>query len=145
METLHILTESGYMDINIDEFFPCTKESFRKVFKIIHSNWKNDVNELIELLKVNFQKRLVEEKDLKESYGKKYVDAMQKKTNLERRIKEKKRTDGSTLTKDELEVMREEKRHAAVSAQSNLSLHNRHTSRLKRLEINLQLLEEQRG
>ena len=131
METLHILTESGYMDINIDEFFPCTKESFRKVFKIIHSNWKNDVNELIELLKVNFQKRLVEEKDLKESYGKKYV--------------EKKRTDGSTLTKDELEVMREEKRHAAVSAQSNLSLHNRHTSRLKRLEINLQLLEEQRG
>lgn len=145
MNVLHIMTENGYMNLDIDEFFPCDMKSFRKVFKIIRSCWKNNVDELIETLNVNFQNRLVEEKDLKESYGKKYVDAMQKKTNLERRIKEKKRTDGSTLTKDELEVMREEKRHAAVSAQSNLSLHNRHTSRLKRLEINLQLLEEQRG
>ena len=90
MNVLHIMTENGYMDLNIDEFFPCDMKSFRKVFKIIRSCWKNNVDEIIETLNVNFQKRLVEEKDLKEFYGKKHVDAMQKKTNLERRIKEKK-------------------------------------------------------
>ena len=144
MNVLHIMTENGYMDLNIDEFFPCDMKSFRKVFKIIRSCWKNDIIEIIETLNVNFQNRLTKEKDLKESYGKKYVEAMQKKTDLARMIKEKKRPDGSTLNKDELEVLREEKRRASISAQSNLNSHNKHKSAFQCLEVNLKLLDEQR-
>lgn len=144
MNVLHIMTENGYMDLNIDEFFPCNMKSFRKVFKIIRSCWKNDIIEIIETLNVNFQSRLTEEKSLKDFYGKKYVESMQKKADLARMIKEKKRPDGSTPNKDELEVLREEKRRASISAQVDLQYHNKHKTAVQCLEVNLKLLDGQR-
>lgn len=56
-QILYIKWETGYMNINMDRFFPCTKAKFNKLLKIIELDWQHR-DELRETLKVYFQERI---------------------------------------------------------------------------------------
>lgn len=56
-QILYIKWETGYMNINLDVFFPCTKVKFNKLLKVIELDWAHR-DELRETLKVYFQERI---------------------------------------------------------------------------------------
>lgn len=53
---LYIKWETGYMNIHMDFFFPCSQQRFKKLLKVIALDWQQD--ELKEKLKVYFQNRI---------------------------------------------------------------------------------------
>ena len=52
---LYIKWETGYMNIHMDFFFPCSQQRFKKLLKVIALDWQHE-DELKETLKVYFQK-----------------------------------------------------------------------------------------
>lgn len=106
MEILHIKTPNGSMKIATDNFFPCSKERFNKLFKVIRQCWDNDIPAIKEILKNNFQRRIREAEEGKHAFAHSWDIQHQKRVDLETMIREKKRPSGVRLTKKELKDLR---------------------------------------
>lgn len=42
MEDLYIKWETGYMNIHMDFFFPCSQQRFKKLLKVIALDWQHE-------------------------------------------------------------------------------------------------------
>lgn len=67
---LYIKWETGYMNIHMDFFFPCSQQRFKKLLRVIALDWQHE-DELKETLKIYFQNRIADLVELRKENGKK--------------------------------------------------------------------------
>lgn len=101
MEDLYIKWETGYMNIHMDYFFPCSVQKFKKLLKIVALDWKHE-DELKEKLKVHFQNRISALVDLWKENSKKFYDNKQRAADTISLIESRKHPNGLPVSKDEL-------------------------------------------
>lgn len=105
-DVLYIKYDNGSMTINMDVFFPCSKEALKKLLKVIDLDWAHDL-ELREKLKVYFQNKIPECQGLYEQNGKEYWKYTQLAADTKRMVAERKRPNGVPLSKEELKKERQ--------------------------------------
>lgn len=116
-QILYIKWKNGYMNINMDRFFPCTKVKFNKLLKVIELDWQHR-DELRETLKVYFQERVLNlPKEAKELRNKASIHRM-KAADLKEQIKaDKKERKKKGLAPDSFNRLEAEYENNIVQAQ----------------------------
>jgi post-segregation antitoxin (ccd killing protein) len=117
---LYIKWETGYMNIYMDFFFPCSQQRFKKLLKVIALDWQHE-DELKETLKVYFQNRISDLVELRKENGKKYFDFKQKAADTQRMIQSRKHPNGVSLSKEELKQARADLKDIQSAAKQALS------------------------
>lgn len=120
MEDLYIKWKTGYMNIHMDFFFPCSQQRFKKLLKVIALDWQHE-DELKETLKVYFQNRISDLVELRKENGKKYFDFKQKAADTQRMIQSRKHPNGVSLSKEELKQARADLKDIQSAAKQALS------------------------
>lgn len=117
---LYIKWETGYMNIHMDFFFPCSQQRFKKLLKVIALDWQHE-DELKETLKVYFQNRIADLVELRKENGKKYFDFKQKAADTQQMIQSRKHPNGVSLSKEELKQARADLKEYTSSYKKALS------------------------
>lgn len=125
MNDLHIKYDSGSMVIHMDNFFPTSQQTLKKLLKIIELDWQHET-ELKEKLKVYFQNKVAEHESLKQKAGKSHLMWRQKVADTSVLVATKKKPIGIGLSKDELKKAKEDLRYYKAMAKETLSDFNRH-------------------
>lgn len=88
MEFININYSGGYMNINLETFFPTSQSNFNKLIKVIDMDWQNR-DKHIQAIKswCADEIKLCEEKA--KEYANKYVDIKPKVREAEVRVREK--------------------------------------------------------
>lgn len=137
---LYIKWETGYMNIHMDFFFPCSQQRFKKLLKVIALDWQHE-DELKETLKVYFQNRIADLVELRKENGKKYFDFKQKATDTQRMIQSRKHPNGVSLSKEELEQARADLQEYTFSYKKALSDANSNLKFKEKIEKHLEFLK----
>lgn len=137
---LYIKWETGYMNIHMDFFFPCSQQRFKKLLKVIALDWQHE-DELKETLKVYFQNRIADLVELKKENGKKYFDFKQKAADTQRMIQSRKHPNGVSLSKEELEQARADLQEYTFSYKKALSDANSNLKFKEKIEKHLEFLK----
>lgn len=137
---LYIKWETGYMNIHMDFFFPCSQQRFKKLLKVIALDWQHE-DELKETLKVYFQNRIADLVELRKENGKKYFDFKQKAADTQRMIQSRKHPNGVSLSKEELKQAREDLKKYTSSYKKALSDANSNLKFKERIEKHLEFLK----
>lgn len=140
MEDLYIKWETGYMNIHMDFFFPCSQQRFKKLLKVIALDWQHE-DELKETLKVYFQNRISDLVELRKENGKKYFDFKQKAADTQRMIQSRKHPNGVSLSKEELKQARADLKDIQSAAKQALSDANSNLKFKNWFEKQLELLK----
>ena len=137
---LYIKWETGYMNIHMDFFFPCSQQRFKKLLKVIALDWQHE-DELKETLKVYFQNRIADLVELKKENGKKYFDFKQKAADTQRMIQSRKHPNGVSLSKEELKQARVDLQEYTFSYKKALSDANSNLKFKEKIEKHLEFLK----
>lgn len=137
---LYIKWETGYMNIHMDFFFPCSQQRFKKLLKVIALDWQHE-DELKETLKVYFQNRIADLVELKKENGKKYFDFKQKAADTQRIIQSRKHPNGVSLSKEELKQARADLQEYTFSYKKALSDANSNLKFKEKIEKHLEFLK----
>ncbi len=137
---LYIKWETGYMNIHMDFFFPCSQQRFKKLLKVIALDWQHE-DELKETLKVYFQNRIADLVELKKENGKKYFDFKQKAADTQRMIQSRKHPNGVSLSKEELKQARADLQEYTFSYKKALSDANSNLKFKEKIEKHLEFLK----
>lgn len=137
---LYIKWETGYMNIHMDFFFPCSQQRFKKLLKVIALDWQHE-DELKETLKVYFQNRIADLVELRKENGKKYFDFKQKAADTQRMIQSRKHPNGVSLSKEELKQARADLKKYTSSYKKALSDANSNLKFKERIEKHLEFLK----
>lgn len=137
---LYIKCETGYMNIHMDFFFPCSQQRFKKLLKVIALDWQHE-DELKETLKVYFQNRIADLVELRKENGKKYFDFKQKAADTQRMIQSRKHPNGVSLSKEELKQARVDLQEYTFSYKKALSDANSNLKFKEKIEKHLEFLK----
>lgn len=137
---LYIKWETGYVNIHMDFFFPCSQQRFKKLLKVIALDWQHE-DELKETLKVNFQNRIADLVELRKENGKKYFDFKQKAADTQRMIQSRKHPNGVSLSKEELKQARADLQEYTFSYKKALSDANSNLKFKEKIEKHLEFLK----
>lgn len=137
---LYIKWETGYMNIHMDFFFPCSQQRFKKLLKVIALDWQHE-DELKETLKVYFQNRIADLVELRKENGKKYFDFKQKAGDTQRMIQSRKHPNGVSLSKEELKQARVDLQEYTFSYKKALSDANSNLKFKEKIEKHLEFLK----
>lgn len=137
---LYIKWETGYMNIHMDFFFPCSQQRFKKLLKVIALDWQHE-DELKETLKVYFQNRIADLVELRKENGKKYFDFKQKAADTRRMIQSRKHPNGVSLSKEELKQARADLQEYTFSYKKALSDANSNLKFKEKIEKHLEFLK----
>lgn len=140
MGDLYIKWETGYMNIHMDFFFPCSQQRFKKLLKVIALDWQHE-DELKETLKVYFQNRISDLVELRKENGKKYFDFKQKAADTQQMIQSRKHPNGVSLSKEELKQARADLKEYTSSYKKALSDANSNLKFKERIEKHLEFLK----
>ncbi len=141
IDTIKVGIENGSMTINIDNFFPCNRSQFNKLFKIIRrSSWLNDGRSIAGQLEQNFTDRIQENEALKAGYAKRYFNNMQVHADYERMVGSGKHPNGNPLTKKELKHLKEKAADAMRWAKQYLAETKKIEREIAALKKNLDML-----
>lgn len=118
MNVLYIKWDTGYMNIVMDVFFPCSMAKFKKLLKVIDLDWQHK-EELIETLKNYFQNQIPICQTAQKDFAKKYADAIQLRSDTQQKIENRKYPNGVPLTKNDIKheeiLLRQYKKEVANS------------------------------
>lgn len=137
---LYIKWETGYMNIHMDFFFPCSQQRFKKLLRVIALDWQHE-DELKETLKVYFQNRIADLVELRKENGKKYFDFKQKAADTQRMIQSRKHPNGVSLSKEELKQARADLQEYTFSYKKALSDANSNLKFKEKIEKHLEFLK----
>lgn len=137
---LYIKWKTGYMNIHMDFFFPCSQQRFKKLLKVIALDWQHE-DELKETLKVYFQNRIADLVELRKENGKKYFDFKQKAADTQRMIQSRKHPNGVSLSKEELKQARADLQEYTFSYKKALSDANSNLKFKEKIEKHLEFLK----
>lgn len=104
-DTVLIKWGSGYMNLFMPEFFPCSKSKFNKVLKLIREDWENQ-DAIRETLKVHFQNRIEDLKPLMKKKANEYADAKTFIAEGGQQIKARKFPNGLPMNPDQVAELR---------------------------------------
>lgn len=138
---MYIKTDNGNMVIHIDEFFPCDKARFRKLFRIIKQfSHLNNVHKITEQLKEHFteQINILDVKRKEESAG--YWRWRQRYAAFDDIIYSGKFPNGVKLTKEQLKAVKANYKDAKGWAHTYEMNFKRYTRQLEAYKKNLELL-----
>lgn len=106
-DVLKIRWNTGYMNINMQKFFPCSIAKLNKLLKVIRLDWEHE-QELLAQMQTFFSQRLIdldaEYKKAAKCYGVYY----QKEADSRRLVESRKFPNGIPMTKDDLQKARDE-------------------------------------
>lgn len=105
-DTVLIKWGTGYMNLFMPEFFPCSKLKFKKVLKLIREDWQNQ-DAIRETLKVHFQNRMEELETLKKNAANEYVTTKTKISERTQMIKDRKYPNGLPMSKEQVELQKQ--------------------------------------
>lgn len=106
MTDLEIRYYQGSMIIHMENFFPTTKTTLKKLLKVVEMDWNNR-DEIIESMKKYITEQIpLCEAELQKN-GKQYWNFHQKVEDIEQVVKSRKRPNGVMMSKDELKKERE--------------------------------------
>ena len=137
---LYIKWETGYMNIYMDFFFPCSQQQFKKLLKVIALDWRHE-EELKEKLKVYFQNRIADLVELRKENEKKYFNFKQKAVDTQRMIQSQKQPNGVSLSKEELKQARADLKEYTSTYKKTLSDANSNLKFKERIEKHLEFLK----
>lgn len=137
---LYIKWETGYMNIHMDFFFPCSQQRFKKLLKVIALDWQHE-DELKETLKVYFQNRIADLVELRKRERKKYFDFKQKAADTQRMIQSRKHPNGVSLSKEELKQAGADLQEYTFSYKKALSDANSNLKFKEKIEKHLEFLK----
>lgn len=141
MSVLYIKWDTGYMNIVMDAFFPCSMAKFKKLLKVIDLDWQHK-EELIETLKNYFQNQIPLCQVAQKDFAKKYVDAIQLRNDTQRKIESRKQPNGVPLTKNDMEhekiLLQQYKKEVANS----LSEYKRKKKAIEQYKRLLEIIEQ---
>lgn len=137
---LYIKWETGYINIHMDFFFPCSQQRFKKLLKVIALDWQHE-DELKETLKVYFQNRIADLVELRKENGKIYFDFKQKAADTQRMIQSRKHPNGVSLSKEELKQARADLQEYTFSYKKALSDANSNLKFKEKIEKHLEFLK----
>lgn len=137
---LYIKWETGYMNIHMDFFFPCSQQQFKKLLKVIALDWQHE-DELKKTFKVYFQNRIADLVELRKENGKKYFDFKQKAADTQQMIQSRKHPNGVSLSKEELKQARADLKEYTSSYKKALSDANSNLKFKERIEKHLEFLK----
>lgn len=136
---LYIKWETGYMNIHMDFFFPCSQQRFKKLLKVIALDWQHE-DELKETLKVYFQNRIAALVELWKSNSKKYYDYRQKAADTKEQIDSGKHPNGLPLSKEEMKQAKADFRAYTAAYQKALADGKQNKRFKERFEKYLELM-----
>lgn len=136
---LYIKWETGYMNIHMDFFFPCSQQRFKKLLKVIALDWQHE-DELKETLKVYFQNRIAALVELWKSNSKKYYDYRQKAADTKEQIDSGKHPHGLPLSKEEMKQAKADFRAYTAAYQKALADGKQNKRFKERFEKYLELM-----
>ncbi|MEY8317734.1 hypothetical protein AALB19_10540 [Oscillospiraceae bacterium 50-58] len=142
---LYVKWDTGYLNIDMEQFFPVNLAKFKKLLKIIDetrfsSNDCEQPDRLREELKLFFQEKIPACTATAKVKANEYADLKQKVHDTERLIHERKKPNGVPLTRPEYEVAQEDLRKYRNSAAIALSEYKINSQNVKRFERLLQEL-----
>lgn len=142
MEDLHIEYNNGkgQMTIHMNAFFPTSIARLKKLLKIIELDYLHR-EELVQKLKVYFQKKIPECEAAYQENGKKYFEYKQLEADTARMVESKKRPNGVPLSKDELKAERERRKEYADKYKAYLRMAKQYQRKKKQYSDNLEFLE----
>lgn len=117
---LYIKWETGYMNIHMDFFFPCSQQRFKKLLRVIALDWQHE-DELKETLKIYFQNRIADLVELRKENGKNISISSKKTADTQRMIQSRKHPNGVSLSKEELKQARADLKEYTSSYKKALS------------------------
>ena len=136
---LYIKWETGYMNIHMDFFFPCSQQLIKKLLKVIALDWQHE-DELKETLKVYFQNRIAALVELWKSNSKKYYDYRQKAADTKEQIDSGKHPNGLPLSKEEMKQAKADFRAYTAAYQKALADGKQNKRFKERFEKYLELM-----
>lgn len=105
---LHIEYPTGYMDLKMDAFFPCTVDRAGKIFKLICQYCpKSDKERLLRFLEKKEKRYLAQKQTFLQK--EKYASSRTEKEEYGRRVRESERLAQRTRRNIEMFIAREEK------------------------------------
>lgn len=136
---LYIKWETGYMNIHMDFFFPCSQQRFKKLLKVIALDWQHE-DELKETLKVYFQNRIADLVELRKENGKN-ISISSRRQQTQRMIQSRKHPNGVSLSKEELKQARADLQEYTFSYKKALSDANSNLKFKEKIEKHLEFLK----
>lgn len=150
MEIINISYPGGYMNINLETFFPTSQSNFKKLLKVIDMDWQNK-DRHIRCIKSWITDEIKLCEDIAKGYANKYViikpiareaeAKLRRKENYLKSIEAWKKTEEYKEAKQELkEIKREFSRVKGLERNYNSSFKHYH-SRKEKLQRNLGMLQ----
>lgn len=143
IKTLFIKTENGHMNINVENFFPCSISQFRKLFKIINQfSYMNNVQEITEQLEAHFTEQISTLNARRKGESAGYWNRHQQYVDYGNIIESGKHPNGVRLTKEELKEFKKKYREAKSWAHSFEMGFKQYTRQMEAYKKTLELLEQ---
>lgn len=150
MEFINIMYPGGYMNINLEAFFPATQSNFKKLLKVIDMDWQNkDTHIGCIRIWINDEIKLCEE--MAKSYANRYVDIKPEVREAEAKFQGKeaylksiakwKKTEWYKKDKQEQKEMKYEFDRLKILERNYNSCFKKYNSRKEKLQRNLGVLQ----
>lgn len=136
---LNVHWDTGYLHIDMEQFFPVNLAKFKQLLKIVDGTAYNSdewgqPQRVRGELKLFFQTKIPEVKANMERSAKEYPDAIQKAHDLERVVRDKKWPNGVYLTSAEMKKTKEDLSKAKKYAAQLFSTYKVSKANLSRFE-----------
>ena len=136
--------DNGYMNLNLDAFFPTNSARIRKLVKLFFRIGWEDTSEYIDKCIEHIEKRIPKHKlDTKEIVNA-FVSLRTEKAEVEECIRSKKKANGVRLTKSEMKEYRARKKELAELLKDLSKDSKQMVKDWKKLKENLELLKKLR-
>ena len=140
MQDIEFKTEHGHYLIHLDEMFPCSKDKFKKVMKLVKWDWESyDTNK--EIINQHFRSQIEENEAKMKALANRYFIYKQNFVDTNNIIETGRFPNGVPITKTELKDFKDKAKHYKV-VYSSAEVQARQCKRLvERYKEHLETLE----
>lgn len=140
MQDIEFKTERGHYLIHLDEMFPCSKDRFKRVMKLVMWDLSScDTNK--EIINQHFRLKIEENETNMKALANRYFIYKQEFVDTNRIIESGKHPNGIPITKTELKDFKERAKHYKI-VYSSAEVQARQCKRLvERYKEHLEMLE----
>lgn len=141
MNDINIVWNRGRMQIHLENFFPCSAERLKKLFKVIALDFEHEEQILSDIKDYLFEAAALCESE-KKVQGKEYWRLNQIVADLGRAIKAKKKPNGVPYTEDELAAEKEHLKTLKSQMQQTKTAAGFAIKELKTIQKNIEQLKD---
>lgn len=140
---LQIKYDNGQMTIHMDAFFPTSQARLKKLLKVIDLDHTNKENH-IQMLETYFNEQVVQMEENRKYAAKVHLEYRQKAADTQTMVESKKKPNGVSLTKEELNQAKEDLKQYKAVASSQLTKHNSWQRKKQLFQKHLEILKQRK-